>query len=112
MRNRRLPYFLLLCAVIAACGQSSPRVSLEKLSDEQKFRDGDTVVVEGRVAMAEEPLHYWIEDGDFHRVGLRPDDAVADQVGEDVRVRGTFSYSPETGRWIQVERITLVADVQ
>lgn len=112
MLNRRLLCVLLLLVGVAACGQSSPRISLEKLSDEQKFRDGETVVVEGQVAMAEEPLHYWIEDGDFHRVGLRPEDAVTDQVGEEVKVRGTFSYSPERGRWIRVEEISRTADVQ
>lgn len=96
---------LLLAALAAGCGQGGAQVTLAELADEQKFRDGDAVIVEGRVDMAEEPRHYWLGDDDFHRVGLRPDDAVTDHVGDTVTVRGRFSYSPEEGRWIEVESV-------
>lgn len=95
---------------LAACGDAGP-VTLAQLTDQQAAFDGSEVVVEGRVAMIDDPRHYWIEDDDFNRVGLQPPDAVSDLVGEQVTVQGTFTYSPEAGRSIRVNEITLRADI-
>lgn len=95
---------------LAACGNAGP-LTLDELTEQQAAYDGSEVVVEGRVAMIEDPYHYWIEDDDFNRVGLEPPEAVSDHVGEQVTVQGTFSYSPDAGRSIRVSEITLRADI-
>lgn len=95
---------------LVACGNSGP-VTLEELTEQQAAYDGTEVVVEGRVAMIEDPYHFWIEDDDFHRVGLEPAKAVADHVGEQVTVQGTFTYSPDAGRSIRITEVTLKADI-
>ena len=101
----------LLFLMLPACGDAGPEISLERLTQEQAARDGETVVVEGVVASHDDPRHFWIEDDDFNRVGLEPEGRVADHVGERVRVRGAFSYSPDTGRSIRIEELTRVAEI-
>ncbi len=110
MGRRHWLWVALLVLVFAPACADSDAVSLAELSDRQASYDGRTVVVEGRVAMIEDPRHFWVEDDDFNRVGIEPGERVADHVGEQVRVRGMFSYSPDEGRSIRVEEVTLVAD--
>ena len=100
---------LLLFVLAPACA-GSDTVTLEDLVEYPASYDGRTVVVEGEVATLEDPRHYWIEDDDFNRVGVEPEDDVADHVGERVRVQGTFSYHPDEGRSIRIDEISLVAD--
>ena len=95
----------LLFLTLAACG-SDAEVSLQVLADYQDGYDGRTVVTEGTVRTFDDPRHYWIEDDDLNRVAISPDDAVADKVGEQVRVRGLFSASPDAGRSIAVEEVS------
>lgn len=105
----------LLCAIalvitVVACGDGDARTSLAKLTEQQQARDGEVVVVDGTVDMAEEPLHYWLTDDEAHHVGLRPIEAVEDHVGESVTVRGRFTYSRDQGRWIEIESINVRAE--
>ncbi len=110
MVHARLVCALALVMTVVACADGDQRTSLAELIEQQQARDGDVVVVKGTVDMAEEPLHYWITDGEAHHVGLRPLEAVEDHVGERVTVRGRFSYSRDRGRWIEIETINVRAE--
>jgi len=110
-----MSYVRMLCAIgvllaAVACGDGDRRTSLAALTEQQQARDGEIVIVEGKVDRAEEPLHYWITDDEAHHVGLRPVEAVEEHVGERVTVRGRFTYSRDEGRWIEVDTINLSAE--
>ena len=62
----------------------------------------------GIVRMAEQPLHYWIEDDVPNRVEIQPADAVEDHVGRQVIVEGTFRFRDDEGRRITVGTVEVV----
>lgn len=99
-----------VAALLTACGGSSGEVTLEELVNHHGAFEGEVVVTRGTVQTVEEPRHYWLEDDEVNRVGLQPDERVSRLVGEDVIVRGRFSYSRDEGRWIRVDEVTI--DVQ
>jgi len=109
MNARFLPILLLLIFT-AGCGDSDAEVSLKVLADYQQGYDGRTVVTEGKVRTFDDPRHYWIEDDDLNRVAITPDDAVAEHVGQSVRVTGVFSASREAGRSIEATRVSPIAE--
>ncbi len=93
----------LLGLVLVACGgETTAPVTLDQLSSSAAEFDGEMVEVTGRVQSFDDPRHYWIEDHPRNRVAISPDAAVADRVGEEVRLVGRFSYDPESGRSLEV----------
>lgn len=105
-------YALLLGLTVVSCGPFAPGptdVALEELVAEQESYDGQVVRTVGVVRSHDEPLHYWIEDDHPNRVELVPHEAAEPFLGEHVRVLGPFSYSPDRGRWIDVEEIEIRA---
>ncbi|TVP87965.1 MAG: hypothetical protein EA348_11895 [Pseudomonadaceae bacterium] len=96
--------------MLVACTETDSNepitVDLPHLVAEHEAYDGRVVNVSGRVASFDEPRHYWLEDDEFHRVALLPDDSVSDKVGEQVHIIGTFSTSPDQGRRIEVTGVT------
>ncbi|MDX1588018.1 MAG: hypothetical protein R3296_03690 [Oleiphilaceae bacterium] len=95
-----------LALLLVACDEGESGVTLAVLAEYAGDYDGRTVVTEGRVRTFESPRHYWIEDPDLNRVAITPESAVADLVGQRVRVKGRFSASPEAGRAIAAEAVT------
>ena len=83
-------------------------VELPHLVAEHKAYDGRIVTVSGRVAHFDDPLHYWLEDDAFHRVALLPDASVSAMTGDQVRVTGKFTTSPDQGRQIEVTEVMLI----
>ncbi len=103
-------FALLAAAALLATGcnpleepREAPLAQLVALQDDH---DGRTVITEGEVKTFEEPRHYWIEDDRLNRVGLVPDEAAREHLGQRVRITGRFHYSAETGRRIEVEEIS------
>lgn len=105
-RARHSMAVFLAALVLAACGNGAPQLSLQVLAEYQQGYDGRTVVTEGTVRHFDDPLHYWIEDEDLNRVAITPDSAVAEYVGQRVRVQGVFSASRSTGRVIAAEAVS------
>ncbi|PKM43065.1 MAG: hypothetical protein CVV05_16090 [Gammaproteobacteria bacterium HGW-Gammaproteobacteria-1] len=97
-----------LCTLLlTACGTNSGVVTLETLVDMQNEYHGERVATRGVVRTFEKPRHYWIEDDKLNRVALQPEDQLPALVGRTVRVVGTFSYTPSTGRIITIEQMEL-----
>jgi hypothetical protein len=78
-------------------------VTLAQLAAFQSDYDGRRVVTGGTLRTFADPRHYWIEDDDLNRVELHGDQRFDARVGEDVRLRGRFTYDPDAGRAIAVE---------
>ena len=102
----------LLALLLSGCGgESGPReATLAVLANEGEAHDGDRVATQGVVRHFEEPLHYWIEDEDLHRVEIFPHDAIAPHLGERVRVEGEFAFSREAGRSLTVDSVEALDD--
>lgn len=102
----------LTLSMLAACAETVSNepitVDLPHLVAEHEAYDGRVVNVSGRVASFDDPRHYWLEDDEFNRVALLPDESVSDKVGEQVHVIGSFSTSPDQGRQIEVTGVTRV----
>ncbi len=98
--------------LLVACAETASNepitVDLPHLVAEHEAYDGRVVNVSGRVASFDDPRHYWLEDDEFNRVALMPDESVSDKVGEQVRIIGAFSTSPDQGRQIEVTGVTRV----
>ena len=94
------------------CADRSPAevVSLADLVAEQDAYDGSTVIVEGTVQARDEPRHFWIEDAGQHRVELFPPDAVADLVGQRIRVTGRFTFRDDRGRGIDIADLEVLGE--
>ena len=94
------------------CADRSPAevVSLADLVAEQDAYDGSTVIVEGTVQTRDEPRHFWIEDAGQHRVELFPPDAVADLVGQRIRVTGRFTFRDDRGRGIDIADLEVLGE--
>ena len=91
---------LLAGLVIGACDENEKaiEVSLDLLSNSPANYNGRQVLTRGKVQRFEDPLHYWIEDEDLHRVEIFPQVKVAPYLGETVVVRGQFSFESTAGR--------------
>ena len=96
---------LLASLNLLACSEAPRELSLQLLASEQSSVDGHLVITQGVVQSFDDPLHYWLEDESLNRVGLAPDDVVADFVGEFVEVHGRFHADREAGRRIEVAQI-------
>ena len=99
----------LAAALLAACGESEPRLTEATLEDLARFPDtyqGRRVAATGTVRMHPSPEHYWIEDDALHRVEVLPPEVVSSRVGEQVRVEGRFRYAPDRGRAIEEATVT------
>jgi len=107
---RALPFALTL-VVLAACGRSGPTPVELRPADLVRFAeryDGEVVATTGIVHRIAEPEHYWIADDELNRVAVEPRSAVADRVGERVRVVGRFSFDRSSGRVIEVRSVSEV----
>ncbi len=106
-RSRRLVTSLVvvLLVAVAGCSTGYTAVSLEALADEQEAWDGRLVEVTGTVGSVDDPLHYWVEDGATHRVGLVPGEGLDAYVGRTVTVRGRFTFRDDEGRRILVDEL-------
>lgn len=96
---------------VSACTEQPLTISLQLLAAEQHSVNGRQVVTEGVVHSFADPLHYWIEDDNLNRVGLAPDELVADLVGQRVQVSGRFHADPERGRWIDVAEVQVLTNL-
>lgn len=96
----------LVALLLVGCGGPA-QVTLETLVDEQEDWSGRQVVVEGVVAVADDPRHHWVEDGDQHRVELIgvPGDQLDVLLGRPVRVGGRFDFTEGRGRTIDVDQL-------
>ncbi|WP_018935737.1 hypothetical protein [Thioalkalivibrio sp. ALJ24] len=102
--GRGLAAVLAGMVLLAGCGgETTSQVTLDQLAGAAADFDGEMVEVTGRVETFEDPRHYWIEDDPQNRVAISPEQTVADRVGEEVRLVGRFSYSPEDGRSLEVD---------
>ncbi|MBD3895114.1 glucose-inhibited division protein B [Halomonas sp. ML-15] len=121
MRLARLSHRVLLPLAVAllvggtlavgGCGGDGKReVPLYVLASEGSAYDGQRVVTQGVVRRFDDPLHYWIEDQDLNRVELFPHEAVADHLGQQVRVSGTFRLGESGGRRMTVAGLTVLDD--
>ncbi|TVR30986.1 MAG: hypothetical protein EA388_14015 [Nitriliruptor sp.] len=97
---------------LLGCADRSPAevVSLADLVAEQDAYDGSTVIAEGTVQAHDEPRHFWIEDAGQHRVELFPPDAVADLVGQRIRVTGRFTFRDDRGRGIDIDDLEVLGE--
>jgi hypothetical protein len=98
---------LLAALAVAGCGDD-PRASevpLAVLAGNPEAHDGSRVATGGVVRHFEDPLHYWIEDEDLHRVEIFPHEMIAPHLGEAVRVEGQFAFSREAGRRLTIDSV-------
>ncbi|MDR5897854.1 glucose-inhibited division protein B [Halomonas vilamensis] len=104
----------IILALLTGCSRSDPaprEVTLAVLATNSSVHDGNRVATQGRVRSFDDPLHYWIEDEDLNRVEVIPHAVVAPHLGERVRVVGDFTYSPETGRRLELEGVEPLSNV-
>jgi hypothetical protein len=106
-RRRRRGLITLVACMIAACGGANDaiEVPLATLAAEPRHFDGRTVATIGIVRGIAEPRHYWIEDADFNRVQLVPDDVAAPYLDRTVRVAGRFELGERGLRRLHVRDI-------
>lgn len=106
MTRARLGWLAPLLLAAGCGGEEGLReVPLPVLAGNPEAHDGARVATRGVVRHFEAPLHYWIEDEDFHRVELFPHEMAAPHLGEEVRVEGRFRFSTGEGRRLELERI-------
>lgn len=101
---------LSLVLLLAACNDQADVVDLATLVERQADYNGQRIETQGTVATFEDPRHYWIEDDNFNRVAIEPDSAVAELVGDEVRVIGEFTADRAVGRILYVDEVVPVAD--
>lgn len=97
--------FSLILLAGCASDDSPMTVSLEQLVAMASGYEGQIVRTRGVVRTFDEPLHYWIEDDDYNRVGLVPHDMVAHLVGETLWVEGRFHFVEGEGRRISLNSV-------
>ncbi|TFH87183.1 glucose-inhibited division protein B [Billgrantia azerbaijanica] len=105
---------LIVAGLLLGCsGEDRPaEVPLPVLANNPGPHDGERVATQGVVRHYAEPLHYWIEDEDLHRVEILPHERIAPYLGEAVRVVGRFRFSPEKGRRLTLERVVPLAEAE
>ncbi|APE29643.1 glucose-inhibited division protein B [Halomonas aestuarii] len=98
---------LLAGLLLGACSDENAvaEVPLPVLANNPAAHDDSRVATQGVVRRFEDPLHYWIEDEDLHRVELFPQERIAPYLGEAVRVQGHFRFSPSEGRRLTLESV-------
>ncbi|MFY0990564.1 hypothetical protein [Halomonas sp. C05BenzN] len=103
---------LAACLLLAACGaeEEASRVPLPVLASNPAAHDDTRVVTQGVVRHFEDPLHYWIEDEDLHRVEIFPHEMIAPYLGEAVRVEGEFRFSTSEGRRLTLGSVEPLVD--
>jgi hypothetical protein len=90
----------------ACTGPADPiEVPLAVLSLEAHRFDGRRVATTGIVRRIDQPLHYWLETDVIYRVQLLPASRAEPYLGRPVRVVGTFSTGPRTGRRLHIDNI-------
>lgn len=96
---------------LGGCGgePDMAEVPLPVLASAPADHDGRRVATQGVVRHFEDPLHYWIEDEDLHRVEILPHDAISPYLGEAVRVEGIFAFSTGEGRRLTLEHVSRLA---
>ncbi len=77
-------------------------VTLAQLAAQQEDYAGRHVVTTGTLRSHPDPLHYWIEDENYHRVEIDYAGDLAGRDGEQLTVRGVFRYEKDTGRSLKV----------
>lgn len=95
---------------LTACGgeTASSEVPLPVLVNQSAAYDGERVATQGVVRHFDDPLHYWIEDEDLHRVEIFPHASIAPHLGDEVRVVGVFSLGESGGRSMEVEDVEAI----
>ncbi|MDT8880542.1 hypothetical protein RSO68_13775 [Halomonas saccharevitans] len=103
----RFATLLFAALSLTGCGDEEgvAEVPLPVLADNPAAHDDSRVATQGVVRHFDDPLHYWIEDEDLHRVEIFPHERIAPYLGEAVRVKGHFRFSPTEGRRLTLERI-------
>ncbi|MEQ6890257.1 hypothetical protein ABE957_16415 [Halomonas sp. CS7] len=99
---------LLFAALsLAGCGggEGVAEVPLPVLAEQPAAHDDSRVATQGVVRHFDDPLHYWIEDEDLHRVEIFPHERIAPYLGEAVRVQGHFRFSPTEGRRLTLQSV-------
>ena len=97
---------LLLIIALSGCGNESPRpVALKDLAAYPTAYQGQLLALTGTARNFADPPHAWIEDADLNRVEILPAEKILPYLGETITVVGQFSYSRNTGRRLQVERV-------
>lgn len=99
---------LLSVVLLGACSETTTEVPLATLVEQPSAYDGQTLATTGTVRTYDDPRHYWIEDDELNRVAIEPDEAVAEFVGEQVRVTGQFTADRETGRVLQAADVVVL----
>lgn len=94
---------------LAGCSPEPQHLALHVVVAEANALDGRTLTTQGTVRMFEDPEHYWIEDSELNRVGLRGVD-VSTLVGSEVQVTGRLSASAERGRHLDVKEILVISE--
>lgn len=112
----RRPLIAVACGIalvttLAACGSTEP-VSLGALASNPDAYTGDQVSTHGVVQRFVDPTgsYYVLQDAQLHRVELRPASRVSGDAGREVNVTGSFTFSPDAGRFIDVESVSPSGD--
>ncbi|RUO34254.1 hypothetical protein [Aliidiomarina sanyensis] len=95
---------ILVTFTLAACVPQPRELALHVVAAEAQTLDGQLVKTSGVVRMYDDPLHYWVEDGQLNRVGLEGQN-FARYVDQDVVVMGVFRMNADRGRYIEVSQI-------
>lgn len=101
---------LLMAALLGACSETIREIPLATLVEQQADYDGQTLTTTGTVRTFDEPRHYWVEDDNFNRVAIEPDEAVSELVGERVRVTGEFSADRVRGRILVASEVAVIVE--
>lgn len=99
-------------SLVSACSNDAGPVkaTLAEIVAQQEGYDGLLVETRGFVrqfgsAEGATRLHYVVEDDKANRVALVPNDLAGRYTGQEVVVIGSFRFSEQEGRSIEIERI-------
>ncbi|SEM08369.1 hypothetical protein [Halomonas daqiaonensis] len=109
-----LAAMLLAGLLLVGCDGEAPvtEAPLPVLVNNPEAHDDSRVATQGVVRHFEEPLHYWIEDEDLNRVEIFPHERIAPHLGEAVRVKGHFRFSPREGRRLTLESVERLESIE
>jgi hypothetical protein len=105
MSRVKLWIIFMILAPLLGCSSAAEEVSLGFLVEHSDSYSGRILIVEGTVRGLENPAHYWLEDSDMHRIGLKPDSRAKKYLARQVRVTGLFQASPGKGRWLRIKTL-------
>lgn len=104
MKPLLISLVMLLAVLGSGCAEpTATSATLAAIVASPDGYDGQRVQVTGVLRSFPQPLHYWIEDPQLNRVEVLFDEDLARWLGQNVRVRGRFSFDTEAGRRIRVE---------